>query len=190
MKYHTTKVVSDVISEAFAKACEAGHFPKVGLFRGGGSFQCSLWDYQDRASAFSLAAHFWIVKNGEPLGKWTRQRSGKFVAGLKAILEKPVLTPKDLREDQRLVLLPISGISDHYRVGTGYDLQLEDNIVNLKDVVEDWGYMDNYGSCYTWEIALAQDENGDWRPFEGDDPRGERGTKGSLSAYYNELPPV
>lgn len=187
MKYHITKDVGDIITHAFEQACLAGHFPKVGFGRSAGSFTCSLWDFQDRSSAFYLAAHQWIIQTtGDKLGQWTRKRSAKFLADLKAFMELPVLRPADLKDGQRVILLPIRGISDHYRVGTAYDLQLEDNIVNLKDVVEDWGYQDSYGSCYTWEIVLVK-VDGFWRVFEGDDPRNERGTKEGIHAQYGEL---
>jgi hypothetical protein len=127
-----------------------------------------LFERVDLEKAYYYIAHEWIKEHVDPAGLYTKKRNSKFWISLAEMLAKAPWNESNLKVGQKVWLKPIREISKHYRQGEigQVDMVESDGIVDLVNCVEDHGYNDTYGSCYSWEIVIVRDTDGNYHPFE------------------------
>jgi hypothetical protein len=173
MAHNYNKLLQEIVYEVFERHCLEGHWPKVNFSKSNeGGFKStsfSLFEYGSANRPYFYAVHRYIIDVlGDGYGIYTKRRNKAFIEQMRALIDQPVLTPKDLQVGDRVKLQPLTMISREYREGSigNLDMLESDDIVDLVDCAEEHGYQDTYGSCYTNEIVLVK-RDGYWRPFEG-----------------------
>lgn len=163
------KLLDGIVKDVFEKHASTGHWPKVKFSKSNGFTSFSLFEYSSAQQPYYYAVHRYIIDVlGDGHGIYTKKRNAAFIEKMRALIDQPLLTVNDLQVGDRLKLAALPQISREYREGSisGISMLKSDNIIDLTDCVEKYGYQDTYGSCYSNEVLLVLRDSF-WRRFEG-----------------------
>ena len=166
---HYSRYIDDIVEGVFRKHATTGNWAAAQVAVGEGMFSCSLFDYSSAEQPYFYAVHRYIIDElHDGHGIYTKKRNAAFLKIIRDLVDQPVLGPKDLVIGDRLKLTAVQDISKEYREASvgGLDMLVSDNIVDLVDCLEEHGYQDTYGSCFSNEILLVKRDKF-WRRFEG-----------------------
>ena len=172
------KIAQKITSTAWEQHAHEGFWKEANYAGIPGTGNCSFMLYErlESEKVYFYIANEWIKTHGDPAGLYTKKRTETFFAGLKTHFAFLPWKPENLAVGQKLLMTAIRDISPRFRKGEvgQIDMLKSDNIIDLVNCVEENGYQDTYGSCYSEEIIAVMDTEGNWHPFEGiKQPKGD-----------------
>jgi len=162
------KAIEQLVRTSWETHALQGFWKKANFEKTDHGCSFMLYERVELEKPYYFIAHEWLKKHVDPAGIYTKKRSEKLFAPLAAMLQQSPWSENDLRIGQKVWLLPIREISTKYRRGEigEIDMLESDSIVDLINCAEEYGYSDSYGSCYSLEIVIVKDADGNWHPFE------------------------
>lgn len=168
MSSNYNKTVEKICRTAWETHALAGYWKKANFQKTDHGMSFYLFERVELEKAYYYIANEWVKEYLDPAGIYTKKRAEKNFIALEDMLFNEPWNESNLETGQKVWLKPIREISKHYRQGEigQADMIESDGIVDLVNCLENHGYQDTYGSCYSWEIVIVRDANGNYHPFE------------------------
>lgn len=162
------KLVEKMVRTAWETHALQGFWSKANFAKTDHGQSFFLFERVELEKAYYYIANEWIKEHLDPAGIYTKKRSEKMFLGLQEQLNAVPWNESNLKVGHKVWLQPIREISKHYRRGEvgQIDMLESDGIIDLVNCLEEHGYQDTYGSCYSWEVVIVKDEFGQYHPFE------------------------
>ena len=168
------KIAEDLVRKCWEEHALNGFWKEANFEKHDHGTSFSLFERVELEKAYYYIAHEWIKQYLDPAGLYTKKRSLSYFEPLQKVLSCNPWDETNLKPGQKVWMKPLREISTKYRRGEIGDISmLESNgIVDLVNCVEEHGYQDTHGSCYSWEIVMVRDDDV-WHTFEAKQKRSD-----------------